>query len=559
MKILPLLNEKCNQSSLLSNSRLVFEFNSYEIVVDIEFADKSFQYNEFHVNLAHTDFKDKFAKIISSGLQINDVFIASSEYLGHREDIIEFKKPISICNRLYRAIDIIAQYDRNIIDKYILNQNEGYNEDVESALFCNLSPNYIFEIHVKKESYGDLNFFQFIINHLQFDDADYLPPTFYWPFYKKNQKIDDSKKIVILNTNTKARRLGYFKILSDFFKINKNISENFIYKKFERFSQDYRNDLKGYKNDKGLIKVTKTGVSAEPYITIAKYLGLINLINGVYTIGKYFKVYQVLKDEIDYESVSVFNLSTLDKLFFLELILQKDFTYITLTLELIRLHKVINYHELNRIFQPHLLARLDELLINLQYEQNSKRYRELKKVLERVKNWSAAEVYLEHVIMPRLNWFYDLGLVEIDQNLNITLTTQGITLFQEICNWNDINWERVISPDEFLNLFWVHTFDHTYNHKSNKNHPKDIKENEIFPLIIQYIDQSFEHFKTLAPNRVTASQAITYTKYKLYSIDQIKVGHRYISNLLENKKQNNFIYKYQKQYGDGYIQRRRSN
>ena len=75
-------------------------------------------------------------------------------------------------------------------------------------------------------------------------------------------------------------------------------------------------------------------------------------------------------------------------------------------------------------------------------------------------------------------------------------------------------------------------------------------------LTLKCLENSFEIFKTLAPNRVTASQAANYTKYKLYMDDKIKVGYSFILNKLSEKEQDKFIFKYQEQYQDGYIQKK---
>jgi hypothetical protein len=120
-----------------------------------------------------------------------------------------------------------------------------------------------------------------------------------------------------------------------------------------------------------------------------------------------------------------------------------------------------------------------------------------------------------------------------------------------LCIWNDINTDAIISADAFLDRFMIHLYDDCYNNSEVVN-PTD--ENLILEKIYMHIDNSFDLFKTLAPNRVTASQAANYTKYQLYFNDNIKVGYQYILNKLSEKKQDKFIFKYQEQYQDGYIQ-----
>ena len=90
-----------------------------------------------------------------------------------------------------------------------------------------------------------------------------------------------------------------------------------------------------------------------------------------------------------------------------------------------------------------------------------------------------------------------------------------------------------------------------------KTRKKSMGLGDTIEKIYYYIDSSFDLFKTLAPNRVTASQAANYTKYKLYLDDNIKVGYQFILGKLSEKEQDKFVFKYQEQYQDGYIQRKK--
>lgn len=553
MKVLKLLNEKCRQSILLSNGCLIFEFDTYQVLANIELS-KEFDVEEFQVNLAETKHKRKFRQLLSLPIRILDLFIASSEYLDRRVDIIDFQEPVSICKKMYQAIDVIKEYNWDVIDRYVLSQNNGFDDSVESKIFCGLEPNYVFELYIKKEYHQDLEFFTNLLENLQFEDSALRPPYFYWVYYKKYKKIKDSKIVSIVNTNTKARRLGYLKLLSDFFSQQDRISANYINNKFEKFTSEYEDELNNYKNNKGLIKITKSGISAKPYINLAKEFKLINLLNNIYSSGKTFKVYKVLKDEFNKQG-QIFYFSKVDKLFFLETIIREDFLYISSLLELIKMKKKIDYGQLVTIFQRFLLERLREYLTNLRLEQHLKPYKKIKIIEERIKKWKEADVYLEHILMPRLNWLYDLELLEMDSNLNVWLTETGIKLLNNLCYCNDINWTRNISPNEFLNLFYVHIFDNIYYDGKKLGGKNQASKDEINKKVIYYLGESFKYFQTLAPNRVTASQAITYTKYKLYLADDIKAGHRYIANFLESNEQRIFVYKFQKQYGDGYIQK----
>ena len=74
---------------------------------------------------------------------------------------------------------------------------------------------------------------------------------------------------------------------------------------------------------------------------------------------------------------------------------------------------------------------------------------------------------------------------------------------------------------------------------------------------IEYLNQCFDLFKTIAPNRTTFSLAANYCKYMLLWNNQIMLDNEEIVSLLNRELSIYYIYKYQAQYKDGYIQKRK--
>ena len=75
-------------------------------------------------------------------------------------------------------------------------------------------------------------------------------------------------------------------------------------------------------------------------------------------------------------------------------------------------------------------------------------------------------------------------------------------------------------------------------------------------VLIGYIDESFTLFETIAPNRTTFSLATNYCKYMLLLREQVILDIRDFESLLYYQLSKYYIYKYQAQYKDGYIQKR---
>ncbi|MEQ8470609.1 MAG: hypothetical protein RIC35_05465 [Marinoscillum sp.] len=538
--VLQIIYDNSKDVYYLPNNRLVFELSRFEIVFDL---DNSFTLGEDSFYLINN--LDDLQRL--SEVRILDCFIASSEYLGYRTDIIDYTEPSSISLQSLNLQNEILKIDERAISRTLLSLNYGY-DDVDPS-FCDTEPNYLFEIHLTHESLINIEFFERLIKHSNQLSQSTKPPLFYWIFYKKNQNLPDSHKPKFLITNTKTRRIGYLKILGHLLDQKEKIGATTISKKLEDYASDFNNQLEDITSNKGLIKKTKNGISAKPYIKLATDLELINVLNNIYSKGKLLKVYNVLKEQYADEN-NVFKLGKFDKLFFLELILKKDYQYLSVLMEILRTNKNVNYSSLTKVFQSALIARFEENIDKLSHEK--KKVAPLKSILKRISEWEKPEVYLEHVLMPRLNWLTDLELINLDNRLNIELSKNGLRLIENFCCWNDINACRIISPKEFINRFMVHAFDHTYGFDS---HSKQQDVSEIRSKTLEYINESFDYFQTLAPNRVTASQAIDYTKYRLYLENGFTVGHTWIANQLEGKDQSQFVYKYQKQYGDGYIQK----
>lgn len=296
---------------------------------------------------------------------------------------------------------------------------------------------------------------------------------------------------------------------------------------------------------------TKNGISAKPYIDVAINMDMLIKINNIFYIGKSFKVFHVLQKEFS-KNENVFELSDFDKLYFIERILKNDYFYFSNLLELIFLKEEVDYSELLVLFQGKLLSSLGEYKENI-YGNDVKQVRELNNIKYRIGNWERPKVYLEHVLMPRLNWMLDLEIIQYKEEDKFALTNVGSKFFTHLAIWNDINTSKVVSPDYFIDKFIVHLYDECYNN-NEINNPND---NEyIINSIYKYINDSFNLFRTLAPNRVTVSQAANYAKYMLYFRDKIKVGYEYILRILASSENTGFIFKYQEQYQDGYIQKR---
>lgn len=527
----------CYQAMIHENE-LIFEFNEYHYAFTFDIKeDFEEEIDEDFYSYNTLDDTSKIERLLNEIREFTSFEIKGYEYLGGREDLTEGK---SITNEMFLLIKKINSFRKNVILNY-------YTDVIFGDPMCPDEGNYIFSIEISNEIWWNIEFAKYLIGK---EIIVVEAPNFYTVFFRKYNPIRDNKTLQTITTNTKARRIGYFKILSTFLIETKKIPATSINKKFENYSLKYKIFLEENEFKKGLISETKSGISAKPYIDLAQDLGFLNKINNLFYPGKSLKVYQILQNQYS-NSNNIFELSDFDKLFYLEIILKTDFFYFKCLLELLFIEENTTYSDLVKSFQNQLLFRLESFK-----RSNSSGERKLLNnidaTLKRIKKWEKPEVYLEHIIMPRLNWMLDLGILKGTNN-RYEITNIGLRLFQHLSIWNDINTEEIISPDAFIDRFMVHLYDDCFNENQVINpEKKDI----ILDRVFKHIEDSFDYFKTLAPNRVTASQAANYTKYKLYLEDKIKVGYQFILEELSKKEQDKFIFKYQVQYQDGYIQKK---
>lgn len=522
---------------MIHKDELIFEFGDFHLIY-------SFELKQVFIDELDNDYYsfntiediDEIAQLLSEVDMFTSLEIKGYEFLGWREDMTEVS---SISVVMYAWLKKLFKFSDNVVNQYRTYVDFG-------DAMCDVDGNYFYSIEINEIYWWNIDLIE---NHLINGVEKQEFPNFYTIFFRKNEPIKDYLSPPILSTNTKVRRLGYFKILANFLEERKKTPAKSININFENYCVQYKDQLENYTHTKGLIKQTKTGISARPYIDLCNDLDFLNRINNVFYTGKSFKVYQLLKSKYQ-ESNNVFELSEFDRLYFLEHILRNDFFYFTCLLELIYIEEKAEYRRLIQKYQAFLIMRLKKYRGSNSFGDRQLK-NDINSIINRIQNWEKPEVYLEHILMPRLNWMLDLNLLFLNKN-HYELSTKGIKLFQHLCIWNDLNTQEVISPNAFLDLFMVHLFDDTYREQETVNPIESIVKEKLF----KHIEDSFELFKTLAPNRVTASQAANYTKYKLYFDDKIKVGYQYILGKLSEKEQGQFIFKYQEQYHDGYIQKK---
>jgi len=126
-----LLNISFESAIDIDLQRLYFHLDrNVSIVINYE---KKASFKEDILEISETDLKE----IANSNIQ--QVSFVSTEYLGCREDIPEFKKPESQSLQLFETIKNILSQDTNIISSYCI--IDDYRYDTCAGYSCPNEPN----------------------------------------------------------------------------------------------------------------------------------------------------------------------------------------------------------------------------------------------------------------------------------------------------------------------------------------------------------------------------------------------------------------------------------
>ncbi|WP_461141269.1 hypothetical protein [Spirosoma pomorum] len=488
--------------------------------------------------------------------ETKSIQVYGSEIYGYRE-VNELDKilPQSNSRTLFILLSKIkSRFPQDgLVDNYIFDINEGFED---WGGYCDVGDyyNFLFRISLKCNN-KQLREIIEIINSV-YSNPPQISPYIY-KHYINLRKIVDTKRVNIINTNTKSRRLGYLKLLSQYLTKYPQTPASQFFKKYESFVIPFQDKLLESSNPKGIIKLSTTkkitGTSAKPYLEIANDLELTNSLNRIVTSSKRFKVYIELSK--NYQSKNPFELNFLDKIFFGETLLKYDFLYISVLLELIYVRQETSFSELKRVFQQALIQRLQYFLQDYVALHERRVIDEIRKVRARIEAWEKPDRYLEHVLMPRLNWLLDIDFIKLPTSKNrevlVQITETGERFFEGLCDWYDLSLGWVLDPSDLMSYFFPHIFAKTYRLGINVS----LNEIEIKAIVLERINECFKLFQTMTFNRVTLSQTIWYTQYTLLLNHGCSVSSKYINRIIQEDFSNLFIYKFQAQFNDGYLQK----
>lgn len=482
----------------------------------------------------------------------NDKDIESDDLDGHTDEQFVIKKLICALRKIFSSYQFIPYYH------------------ITEPIDYGLCPPSNLKYYIIELDEVHLKWLESIIRFLPMDNNCFLNvKTLEIDRYKyfKERPPRNNSLINIVQTNTKARRIGYLKYIITKFEKSPYFPSTFLSKIVERDAAIINNELFEYKNnlsgnDKGVIQLTKSGTSAEPYIRLLQGLNIITVRNKSVILTKQSKVYSYLnsKSKIDpilasklkfrfdlfeIESDNLFKLNLLDRMFFLRQILIHDSFYFLAIVDIISIiNKQFRAHDIISVFQRFIIDEINRTTTKVKNDQ----LRELRTIKERIESWKSPKVYLEHIIEPRLNWLLDLGFLTSETKGNATYYQMATPcrLFSEILAGISEEWfiKHIHIKKYIENHFFIIT-NYIFGLQSFKI--TNIKAINVESRLYE----AFSIFKTEAPKRIAASQAIEYVCYTFFLYENIIIEFNQLKQFLIDKKTDKFILEWYNSENDG--------
>ena len=473
---------------------------------------------------------------------ISGLYISTTAILSEQDDEEIYSRPY-YSEMLYCVKQINKNYS-DAIEDYIVDTYDF--DDCGYGMGCS-TYEYGYRIVISSKYWFDKEFLSYMIDDLFEQNIS----SKVWRKYKLSFfDISDCEDINIITTNTKTRRLGYIKYLISQFTPQRYFTKQILLNKVEKDVEKLESDLLLHKNTKGLVQKKGLSASVDPYFDLACSMHLTQKINNGYELTKLGIVYEKLLNnplvKKEGEEENVFVLDIIDKSIFLETILENDYLFTFIILEYAYTAERPSYKQFKLLFKTKIINHIDKIIKTACFSKEISRNR-LNEIKKRIQAWGKAEIYMEHVLMPRLNWLYDLDIIILNNDSSFMLTPHGEILLNILSSFNATNGGYIINPDKYLKRTFMQLLTDVYTINGI------INQEQQETILCRYIKQCFEIFKTLAPNRVTYSVMTAYVKRLALFNEHIIIEEKDINEFLLNNP-NKYIFKYQKHYQDGYVQ-----
>lgn len=357
------------------------------------------------------------------------------------------------------------------------------------------------------------------------------------------QREFDEHPLCVLNANTKSRRLRFIGVLAQL--ADGGTDSQRLANATLKWASEHVTALQAYSDPKGAI-LASTGLrSVRPYLELAKELEIVTTVGRGVALTNTGRALVLLAPQ-----QHSFSLSLEERLYFLHDLLVHDRDVVWPLLVHMRNRK-LKKREVRKAFPDVYQQYLGKLR---DYCGTVRSRRQLDDALERIKRWQNPDVYMEHVVDPRISWFVDLHLCQLDRD-EVSLTEKGVRLastFVEPCE------EEVVPvTKEFLRRRFFKIYAPCLMDEPSEDTVQTSRE-QLSSMLNECCEFVAQHTKSLAPNRIVASTLLRYAGVRLYAQHRLVADFSDLISFLSDETKPHAVpwrFRWQPAQDDGYLTR----
>ena len=313
-----------------------------------------------------------------------------------------------------------------------------------------------------------------------------------------------------ITVKTQVRRLKYFSIALKFLSksgLQKQIFSNLLIK----WSKENHAELQKYKSSSGEIILGEAKSVSNSFNSYFNGLLQLELIieQGNFIIpSKSADILNILLEYLrnDLYANNPYELTFVEKTFFLTNLFEKDYDILILVLELIYIYPSQKLEFYLENFQQAYLKRLEKKLENQKIENASA----VIEAIQRISSWRSAKKYSEEYVPQRVNWLIDLGFIDEEnwKSKIISLNDKATEFFANIKLNSQLEKEYNIFDNDWFSNSFILTISTFYFNKNNLTFWADLGEFKKDELIDECLIIAAKNFSVLGIPRLSAKSTL---------------------------------------------------
>lgn len=337
-----------------------------------------------------------------------------------------------------------------------------------------------------------------------------MDPTAGWMTSKRGIE----RMRVLGATNTQTRRLGYLVALCEALG-SEYVPPLDLQNRVEAWADRNNEKLGNHVSDKGVMRRSARSLGFKRYLELAQNIELIVQVSGYFRLSKLGRVL-ILAKNLDVDGVDPFGLGERTSFILLYQLLLLDADYLLPILEL-----TARYHgqtELLENAQERLQHRFDLMQA---YARSPIPRSDVVDRARAIARWTKPEKYLEHLLLPRLHWLLDLGLLDWGA-------------FRSERQFEPSKWGRRLllsipraGGEPFVDRRWCQNaliFVRADDLDSPTIAWSELPETRQRKLIQRYVREGFSLFRTMQYPRISAYQVVLFVILRLLFDERIVAG-----------------------------------